>query len=470
MKKIKINTDQLDLTPFDENQQEAVLQLVQATVDQMSEATEEDLDDFSPLPPSSRRLLAKDEAKAANMLNVWKSGGKIKGLEDPVKYEELCAHDRAWKAEWTKASADAGFTSTDHPMLIERAISEVVKEAIEPNIVLTPLLQRINFSHGTQLTFPAMGAFPAADIPEGGEYPERSLDFAGQVVATIGKSGVAVKMTDEMIRYSLYDVMSMNLRAAGRSLIRWKESKVADLITSNAGGNNTIFSNSSGNFPSTTGRNAGGAYNGTLTLDDIFTAYATMVDRGFNPNTMIMHPFAWQIFADEAIARAFGFINGLAMWQQLQGSVGTAPSQSGPSALLSQSQPSDPGQLATTFTNVPSQFPAAFSIIVSPYMPFNATTKRTDIVFCDRSELGLLVVDEEVVTEEFDDPARDIRKVKLRERYGLASLNNGAGTGIIASVAVDRRGFDFTRKLAPATVTMPGNQPLSGDGLNTGEV
>ena len=47
-------------------------------------------------------------------------------------------------------------------------------------------------------------------IPEGGEYPERKLEVAGTVTAFIGKSGVKVRITDEMLRYSQYDVMSMN--------------------------------------------------------------------------------------------------------------------------------------------------------------------------------------------------------------------------------------------------------------------
>ena len=432
-----------DFEVFEGDQREALVKMQDGVAETVRETIKDMGVDSSLLKGSkSDRLWTKDSQKLDNAVKLWKNDGSLSGIREKVSFEELVKLD----SEHTKEMRDN--FSSDHPLLIPRVISEVVKEAIEPNVVLTPLLQRINYSHGTQLTFPAMGAIAAADIPEGGEYPERSLDFAGQVVATIGKSGVAVKFTDEMIRYSMYDVMSMNLRAAGRSLIRWKEQKVADAIASGAGGVNTIIDNDIVHFPSTSGRNGNGVYNGTLTLDDIFHAYATMIDRGFTPNTMIMHPFAWQIFADEAIARAFGFINGLAMWQQLQGQPGTAPSQSGPSPLLGQSQPDDPGQLATTFTNVPSQFPAAFNIIVSPYMPYNSTTNKTDLIFCDRNELGILVVDEDVVTEEFDDPARDIRKVKLRERYGLATLNNGAGMGVIAGVQVGKRAFDFNRNVS----------------------
>jgi hypothetical protein len=40
------------------------------------------------------------------------------------------------------------------------------------------------------------------------------------------------------------------------------------------------------------------------------------------------------------------------------------------------------------------------------------------------------------VTEEFDDPARDIRKIKIRERYGIAILNEGMAIGVIRNAYV----------------------------------
>jgi hypothetical protein len=473
MKDINLDTSDMDLSCFDDKQQEVVLQLVKQSAHAARDAVIQDTDsgyEFSDISKPAQRLYANDAKKVEKATQLWKNNGVVPGLSERITYDELVAHDLKYSQEFAKEAADAGFTSTDHPILINRVISEIVKEAIEPNIVLTSLLQRVNFSHGTSLTFPAMGAIAAADIPEGGEYPERSLDFAGQTVATIGKSGLAVKMTEEMIRYSLFDVMSMHLTAAGRALLRHKEQKVADLIIANASGANTLFDNTnSTTYLSTTGRDGGGEYNGTLTLDDLFTAYATMVNRGFMPDTLIMNPFAWEIFADEAIARTFGFMNGMQMWQTAQGNLGTASSFAGGGEmnLLNNTQVTDPQQLAGTFTNVPSIFPAPFNIIVSPYMPFTASTNRTDLILCNRSELGILVVDEEVTTDEWNDPARDIRKVKLRERYGLGTANNGSGTGIIKGISLSR-GFDFSRSVALQLSSLL--SPLSGDTGFSGEV
>ena len=259
----------------------------------------------------------------------------------------------------------------------------------------------------------------------------------------------------------MFDVIGLNLTAAGRALTRHKEQKVADLINDNAGGANTLMNNSSASYRSTTGRDGAGAYNGTFTLDDLFYCWATMTDRGFSANTLIMNPFAWQIFADEGVSRAFGFINGLSMWNSTQGSPAALPQFNGPDPLLTQQQPTGPENIATTLTDVPSMFPSPFSIVVSPYMEYDSSTNRTDFIFCDRSELGLLVVDEEIVTDQFNDPARDIMKTKLRERYALANMNNGAGTGVVKSVSL-AKSFDFSRSVSLDLTGL--TSPLSGDG------
>jgi hypothetical protein len=337
--------------------------------------------------------------------------------------------------------------STDLPMLIPRTLSTIVREAIEPNLVLTPLLTRINYSAGTRVSFPTYGALAnaAADIAEGEEYPEGTMEMGGQTECIIGKSGIAVKVTEEQKRYSQYDIISMNISQAGRALARLKERKVADLITTN--GTTLIDNDAGGTYRRTTGRDAAGAYNGTLTLDDIFNIWAVMVNTGFVMNTLIMHPFAWKIFAEEGMARLFGFTHNLPgmLWQLPGGSPGNAPAWR-QTALNQNTYVTDPHNVATTFTKVPSIFPTQFNVIVSPYMPFTASTNKTDIVFCDVNELGIMVVDEEVTSDEWTDPARDIMKMKFRERYGLAIKNDGRGVAVLKNIVIGKN-YDFADRL-----------------------
>jgi hypothetical protein len=301
-------------------------------------------------------------------------------------------------------------------------VAQFVREAIEPNIVLTGLLQRVSFQNGTHVTFPAMSAMRAADIPEAGEYPEQRLEFAGEVTAKIGKSGIAIKMTEEMIRYSQFDIMAMHLRAAGRALIRWKEQKAAAVITDQGV---DYFDNTAASARRTTGRDSAGAYNGTFHIQDLFSMFADMGNSGFVPNTILMNPYGWYIFATDPNLRQYGFTHGTNMWNPYSGKVGSAPQWSA-NYLNQSTQVDDPSAIATTFVQPPSNFfPVPLSVVISPYIPYDASLNTTDIIMCDRSELGVLIVDEEPVTEEWKDPARDIHKVKVRERYSMALLNAG---------------------------------------------
>lgn len=382
------------------------------------------------IPPDPAYVRHQNRIKAVK--RIWDANGRVPNRGNTVTFKELLEKD-------LKLAAD-NQTSYDQPLLIPQVISQYAREAIEPNLVLTSLLTKIGYSGAPSITFPAYGALAqAADLGEGQEYPETSLEMAGTVVCTIGKSGIAVKITEENIRYSQFDIMAMNLRAAGVALARHKEQKVADLISNNA---TLLYSNTDTSVASTTGRSATGAYNGTLTLNDLFKGWAQMMNSGYVPDTIIMNPFGWMIFAQEPIARLFGFQHAGQLWQQLQGSVGNVPQWSGTNPLSRLTIPTAPQNVASTFTNVPTLFPSTFNIIVTPWVSYDATNNRTDFYLCQKSELGFLIVDEEVNTESWKDPSKDIYKTKLRERYGLAASPNGGGIGKFQAVSLSRA-FDF---------------------------
>lgn len=346
---------------------------------------------------------------------------------------------------------------TNAGMLIPRIITQIVREAIEPIMVGTSLLRRINHINGETIEFPALGGFTAQDIAPGQEYPERSLEYAGIVTAKVGKSGVKVRIPDETIRYALFDVMALHLRAGARAMARHKETKIFNLI--NAMGS-TIFDNTGGTSlrGTTTGRDRSGAFNYTLTLDDLFTAYADLMNAGFIPDTLIMNPMGWLIFVLNSNLRSFGFQNGGNLWGTWAGAPGMSPrfSPMGPSGGRAASTTQTEMSNATLYGNVPNIFPAPLSIVVSPFVRFSATCQTTDIILCDRNELGFYIEDEPLVTESWDDPARDIRAVKFRERYALALDNEGQAVANIKAVSI-AKGYDFddfivTRSIGSGTL------------------
>jgi hypothetical protein len=377
------------------------------------------------------------EIKDAAFEYLWKNGGK---LEDG-----------------TKVKIQDALAVPNAPILMPKVISNIVKEAQEPMLVGTSLLQRINYSYGQTITFPAVGALVAADIAEGEEYPERSLQMGGSTVtASIGKSGVAVKITEEMIKYSQFDVIGMHLRAAGRALARHKEVKIFNHIRTMGV---PVFDNvnpTSSLKGVTTGRDLTGAGNGSLTADDIFDAYAQIITQGFFPDTLLMHPLTWTMFVKDATLRSFVLTNGGGSWfatwtgnpasrapwdSSSQGGLGVSGGQTtvpagtpsgqtvtptaGHYPFAQNSAPSLPGYL-----NIP------FRIIVSPFVPYDARRKLTDIYMFDSMELGVLIVDEDIMTDEFDDPRVDIRKIKMKERYGIGILNEGKAIAVLKNVHV----------------------------------
>jgi len=374
----------------------------------------------------------KLQEKYENTEKIWSNNGFENQADqyDPTKKDQKIGF---------KELCDA-LSTPDASILIGKVVSNIVKEAIEPLLVGTSLLHTIRFSAGQQITFPAAGAFTAEDIPEGGEYPERKLEVAGTVTAFIGKSGVKVRITDEMLRYSQYDVMSMHIRAAGRALARHKETKIFNMINNEGA---VVFDNNVAT-KQTSGRASDGTGNGTITLDDLLVMYSKIVANGFVPNAILMSPLGWLLFARDPILRAFGFANGGPMFGPMQGQPGLAKSwyQGGINVGPVATAP----YAATTYTNVPSMFPSPLRVIVSPFLSYTAasgaTAAKTNIVMADTNELGIIVIDEDVTNEEWDDPNRDIRTIKFRERYGLGILNEGKAIAVAKNISI-KKAYDL---------------------------
>jgi hypothetical protein len=349
---------------------------------------------------------------------------------------------------------------------LPKVISNIVKEAAEPLLVGTSLLERINFKYGQTITFPAVGALVAADIAEGQAYPERQLQMGGATVtATIGKSGVAVKITEEMIRYSQFDVIGMHLRAAGRALARHKEQKIFNYIKSMGVVTHDNRTPGASLFGVTTGRGLSGAANGSITMDDLFDALGQVIMQGFTPNTLLMHPLTWVMFVKDPVLRAFALSSGggtyfatasgnpagRAPWDaSSQGRLGVATGQN---IDPNTSGLAEYDQTISSAPRLPNYFPFPMRIIVSPFVPYSPKDKLTDIIMFDSMELGALIVDEDVTVDEWNDQSVDIRKIKLRERYGIGIFNEGQAIAVLRNV-----------KVIPNEIVLPAESTISISG------
>jgi len=432
----------------------------------------------------------KDATKKHVLSEYYKEAGKIEdseSLDQGKILDEFNKQVKRYSFVWNNSGMDVDGTEIkledmysvpDAPILMPKVISTVVREAIEPMMIGSSLLQRINYSMGQTILLPSMSALSVAelDIPEGGEYPEAKLTQGGSAMyANIGKCGIAVKITEEMIRYSQIDVISMHLRAAARTLARHKEVKIFNMV----GAEGQVFFDNADPVNSvlgvTHGRGFNGAANGSVVADDLFDLWGHLLAKGFNGNTMLLHPLCYTLYLKDPNMRAMFFngnsnvlfaswrgnAKGGSPWSLVAGGMGPGTIEN----IQPDTETELRSQLLDSQPQLPGYLPNAMNVIVSPFVKYDPIRKLTDIMIFDAGELGVLLVDEDPTTEEWNDPARDIRKIKIRERYALGILNEGQAVALIKN-AVNVDNYITSQPAIPqinvAALDADGNPTASG--------
>lgn len=334
--------------------------------------------------------------------------------------EELLGKLPAWEQAFSedgqidednRVTIREAFSSPDAPILFPKVISRTLKEAAEPTALVTPLLSTVRLGKARSFEFPAVGAIQAALIPEGQEYPEQELPFIKQAEGKVSKKGVKIAFTEEVIADSMWDIVGLHVRAAGRAMARLKE-QIA--LTQFGLAASIVFDNDDAGVADTTGRDINGAANGTYTWDDVIDQAAILMGENKNPTDFIIHPLAWALFLKDAVFHAGGSNYGSA-WDKGIGSKESAVNASAPLGL---------------------------NVIVSPYVGFTPkdgnTPAKSDIFLIDRNEIGVLMVREDMSTDDWNDPTRDISLMKMKERYDVVTLGDGEGITVAKNVSVAR--------------------------------
>ncbi len=336
--------------------------------------------------------------------------------------QELLSGLPAWETVLTedghidennRVTIKEAFASPDAAALFPKVISRTLREAAEPQLLVTPLLSTVRLGKGRSLEFPAVNAIQAAEIPEGQEYPEQALAFAKQIEGKVSKKGVKLSFTEEVIADSLWDIVGLHVRAAGRAMARLKEqialSRFKDAAT-------IVFDNDSGSYDDTTGRGIDGEFNDTLHWDDVIDMAAVLMAENHIPTDFILHPLMWSVFLKDAIFHTGGSA------AAVNTSWGYRPDS--PSGALN------------------STAPMGLNVIVTPFVSFTAksgaTPAKSDVFLIDRNEVGTLLVKDEMSTDQFDDPTRDIRQMKMKERYDIVMLGDGEGITVAKNVNLAR--------------------------------
>jgi hypothetical protein len=303
-----------------------------------------------------------------------------------------------------RVTVKEAFMTPDAPILFPKVMSNVLREAAEPVYNISPLFDPIRTT-SKLVEFPAVNSIKASHIAEGQEYPEQQLDFTKQAEGKVTKKGVKVSFTEEVIKDSQWDIIGLHVRAAGRAMARLKEQIAVDRFKEASELAGPKFDNSSS--VQTTGRDINGALNGTLHWDDLMDMAADMHNNFHGPTDLIMNDLAWPMFA-----KAHGAM-------MIPGKVSL-------------------GNLGTREAASQAVSPLGINVILSPFVRLDSTSSPavTDIYLIDRNEIGANLIRDELSTEEFDDPTRDLRSLKLRERYDLVCYGEGEGIQMAKSVAV----------------------------------
>lgn len=331
-------------------------------------------------------------------------------MELVEKYSKMMTFEGRKERE-ARVTVQEALTTADANILIPKVISQVVVEAAEPLYLASQFFQRVQLNEGKSMEFIHFGAIRAFEIGEGQEYPNQLLNLAMQgmdqtVDVKVKKYGLKVQITDEMISDSQWDVIGLHLRAAGRAMARKKEEVVFEEFNKHG---HVVFDcdkYAAGDDGYPTGRGFSGEYNGTLTAEDMIDMAVSIMSAGFTPTDIIMHPLCWALFAKNAMLESAG--TGIAAFGQ------------------------------GTFSYDPRNFNAnnslGLSIIFSPFVPFDQANKKFDFYIIDRNNIGVLLVKDDISTEQFDDPLRDIQTLKIRERYGVGILYGGLGIAVARNI------------------------------------
>lgn len=289
-------------------------------------------------------------------------------------------------------------------VLIPRVIIGTMRKAADPVYLASKFFKKIRLKNGQAVMFPSIGVMRAHDVAEGQEIPEETVDWQlhKNSLIHVGKSGVRIQYSDELQSDLEFDLISVLLQEAGRAMARLKEQKAFDEWLRHGW---IVFDNAlRAKMPEagTTGLDFDGNLNDTMSIDDLLDLIIAVYNNEYTPTDLIMHPLVWTVFAR----------NGLT------GSL-TAPFD----RETKREMPNAQFKLGPE--SIQGRLPFSFNVNLSPFAPIDRRGKTFDMFCVDGNNVGVQIVKDELKTEEFRDPSRDLNNVKVIERYGFGTYNEG---------------------------------------------
>lgn len=294
-------------------------------------------------------------------------------------------------------------------ILIPKVIVGAARKSAQVNCVLSDMFKKIRLKNGQAVMFPSFGVMRAYDIAEGQEYPQETIDWQTHTnnMIKVGKSGLRIQYSEELFKDCEFDIVGMLVSEAGRAMGRHKEQKAFTELSSHGW---TVFDNNLRKMDpvkyanaGTTGLDYAGNYNDTMSVEDFLDLIIAVYNNGFNTTDLLIHPLAWTAFAKTGM-----FGGGL-----------TAPYDR-------ESKRETPnGSFKIGPESMQGRLPFSFNVTLSPFAPIDKKARTFDMFALDKNNIGVLIQKEDLRTDSFTDPSRDITNIKLMEKYGYGVLHEG---------------------------------------------
>lgn len=320
-----------------------------------------------------------------------------------------------------------GFNLTDFlatpqaKVLIPKVIIGAARKAADPIYLASKFYKKVKIKSGQVVQFPSFGVIRAYDVAEGAEIPAESVDWQlhSSSLINVGKAGVRVQYTDEIIKETEFDIVSMLTSEAGRAMARHKEQKAFNEFMKHG---YTVFDNELYNKDkvayaeaATTGVDYDNNLNGTMSLEDFLDLCIAVDNNGYVPTDVVMHNLAFPAFVKNGLTGALTAMNDI----HAKVDDATKKFTLGPEAIA-------------------GKLPFGLTVNLSPFAPVNRKNKTFDIIVLDRNNVGTMIVKDELKTEDFRDPARDLNNVKFVERYGFGTKDEGRAVCYAKNISMSK--------------------------------
>lgn len=378
--------------------------------------------------------------------------------------EDLYAivNNNGYNTDGVKFEIADALASPNTPQVLGQIYTEVLQELIGLQAIGQRLVQTIRHDDiiGESTSFKWFGAgnIPNVERAESGEYPEFTLAHgqSSTIRAQFLQRGLTIKITNENIKYSRWDLIRAHIMQAGLALLRAKEALIFSVFE---GAGAVIFDNDDpmNGGPGTnepvssvkgrgTGRDRYGNRNGSLTYEDYVDMVSVMIANGYNPNIMLVHPLCLPIFQKDPILRHIGMVNGNPQaWLNSNARSTNAYKNSVVDTWRSQqraangnSQTLNAGEvnlLSTTAPEFPSFHPLnGMTVIVSPNVPYDPVTKTTSIILIDTSASAILNEQTPLTVDAWEEYSREIQVVRIKESYSVDVIDEGRGIAVARNI------------------------------------